>query len=120
MAAKDELGRAGEERAAAYLRRRGYTVIARNWRCSQGEIDIVAAIGRHIAVVEVKTRRTAAFGHPFEAVDARKRQRLWRLAHAWAAENADQLRGRALRLEAIGIIGADPASGSVEHLVDLA
>lgn len=95
-------------------------MLARNWRCAQGEIDIVAAHGDHLAVVEVKTRRTVAFGHPFEAIDARKRRRLWQLAQAWAAQNPEAARGRSMRLEAIGIIGADPSSGALEHLVDLA
>lgn len=119
MAAKDELGRAGEERAAQHLTGCGYTVLARNWRCAQGEIDIVATQGDHLAVVEVKTRRTAAFGHPFEAIDRRKRRRLWQLAQAWIIENPQVARGRVVRLEAIGIIGADPARGSIEHLVDI-
>ncbi|MCZ4301168.1 MULTISPECIES: YraN family protein [Microbacterium] len=119
MAAKDELGRAGEERAAQHLTGNGYTVLARNWRCAQGEIDIVATLGEHVAIVEVKTRRTVAFGHPFEAIDARKRRRLWRLAHAWARENPEAARGRAVRLEVIGIVGADPARGTLEHLVDI-
>ncbi|WP_226533276.1 YraN family protein [Microbacterium paraoxydans] len=120
MASKDELGRAGEERAARHLTGNGYTVLARNWRCAQGEIDIVAAFGRYLAIVEVKTRRTVAFGHPFEAIDARKRRRLWQLASAWAVENPDATRGRAMRLEVIGIVGADPAHGTLEHLVDIA
>jgi len=120
MAAKDELGRAGEERAARHLTGSGYTVLARNWRCVQGEIDIVAMQGDYLAVVEVKTRRTAAYGHPFEAIDRRKRRRLWQLAQAWITENPDAARGRTVRLEAIGIIGTDPSVGSLEHLVDLA
>ncbi|MFK3679273.1 YraN family protein [Microbacterium sp. NPDC090218] len=120
MAAKDVLGRAGEDRAAQHLTGSGYTVLARNWRCAQGEIDIVATLGAHLAIVEVKTRRTAAFGHPFEAIDSRKRRRLWQLAQAWILENADAARGRAVRIEVIGIIGADPAQGSLEHLVDIA
>ena len=95
-------------------------MLARNWRCAQGEIDIIAAHGDHLAVIEVKTRRTAEFGHPFEAIDRRKRRRLWQLAQAWIAENPDASRGRAVRLEAIGIIGADPAQGSLEHLVNIA
>lgn len=119
MAAKDVFGRAGEERAAQHLTKRGYTVLARNWRCTQGEIDIVAALGQHLAIVEVKTRRTAAFGHPFEAVDSRKRRRLWQLAQVWIAEHPDAARGRVLRIEVIGIIGANPARGSLEHLVDV-
>lgn len=119
MAAKDELGRAGEERAARYLKTIGYKILDRNWRCAQGEIDIVAAIGGNLAVVEVKTRRSAAFGHPFEAIDARKLRRLWQIAFAWVSEHPDDSRGRRLRLEAIGIMGADPSSAEVEHLVDL-
>lgn len=120
MAAKDDLGRAGEERAAQHLTGIGYTVLDRNWRCSQGEIDIVAGVGDHLAMIEVKTRRTAAFGHPFEAVDRRKRRRLWQLAQVWVAAHPDAARGRTVRLEIIGIIGADPLRGSLEHLVDIA
>ncbi|MFJ2505984.1 YraN family protein [Microbacterium sp. NPDC087592] len=120
MAAKDDLGRAGEERAAQHLIGSGYAVIDRNWRCSQGEIDIVAAVGDQLAMIEVKTRRTAAFGHPFEAVDQRKRRRLWQLAQAWLAAHPEVARGRTVRLEAIGIIGPDPFMGSLEHLVDIA
>ncbi|MDF2559928.1 MAG: hypothetical protein K0R99_1374 [Microbacterium sp.] len=120
MAAKDDLGRAGEERAAQHLTGSGYTVLDRNWRCAQGEIDIVAALGDQLAMIEVKTRRTAAFGHPFEAVDRRKRRRLWQLAQAWVAAHPDVARGRAVRLEIIGIIGTDPFRGSIEHLVDIA
>ena len=119
MAAKDELGRAGEERAAQHLTRHGYTVLDRNWRCAQGEIDIVAVYGARLAVIEVKTRRSAAFGHPFEAIDERKRRRLWALAFAWRAEHPDLARGLDIRVEAIGIIGADPAVGALEHLVDI-
>ncbi|WP_136034610.1 MULTISPECIES: YraN family protein [unclassified Microbacterium] len=120
MAAKDELGRAGEQRAAEYLRYRGYTILDRNWRCAQGEIDIVARRDGWLAIVEVKTRRSAAFGHPLEAIDARKRRRLWQLAYAWRAAHADAAAGLALRLEAIGITGPDAAQGVVDHLEDIA
>ncbi len=119
MAAKDDLGRAGEDRATAHLIALGYEILERNWRCAQGELDIVARLDRVIAVVEVKTRRSAGFGHPFEAIDARKRRRLWRLAYAWAQEHPDTARGGALRLQAIGLIGDDPATAQLEHLEDL-
>jgi putative endonuclease len=118
MAAKDERGRAGEKRAAAHLRERGYDVIDANWRCSQGEIDLVAVRGAQLVVVEVKTRRTDAFGHPFEAIDERKRARLWRLAMAWIVAHPEAARGRRLRLDAIAITGDDPESASLEHLED--
>ena len=119
MAAKDELGRAGEDRAVRHLIDAGYDVVDRNWRCPAGEIDIVAVRGAALSIVEVKTRRTEAFGHPFEAVDDRKLARLWRLVHAWRAAHPDLARGRSPRVELIGIIGADPATGSLEHLADV-
>lgn len=118
MAAKDDLGRLGEERATRHLRECGYAVLDRNWRCPQGELDIIAARGADLVVVEVKTRRGEAFGHPFEAIDARKGARLWRLAVAWVAAHPGQARGRRLRIDAIAITGSDPATARLEHLED--
>ncbi|OZB86318.1 MAG: hypothetical protein B7X41_14245 [Microbacterium sp. 14-71-5] len=119
MAAKDDLGRAGEDRAAEHLTRLGYRILDRNWRCDEGELDIVAQCDGVLAFVEVKTRRTLDYGHPFEAIDERKRKRLWRLVHVWVREHPMSSAGRALRLEAVGIVGADPAVASLEHLRDL-
>ncbi|MFG6445428.1 YraN family protein [Microbacterium sp. P07] len=118
MAAKDDLGRAGEQRAAEHLAANGYQVIDRNWRCAQGEVDIVATMPGMLVVVEVKTRRSVAFGHPLEAIDARKATRLWRLAAAWIAAHPQEARGRRLRLDAIAVIGSEPATADLEHLED--
>lgn len=119
MAEKDRLGRAGEDRAARYLAQHGYEVVARNWRCAAGEIDLVAVDEESVVVVEVKTRRSDGFGHPFEAIDARKRARLWRLAVAWCAAHRDHVQGRRLRIDAIGLTGGDPDTAALEHLVDV-
>lgn len=119
MAAKDDLGRAGEERAAEHLQSRGYTVLYRNWRCRDGEVDIVAAVADDIVFVEVKTRRGSAFGHPFDAIDARKRIRMWRVAMAWIAAHRDQMHGRKLRFAAVGLTGGDPATATLEMIADL-
>jgi putative endonuclease len=73
---RPSVGRRGEDAAAALYVRRGYRVLARNWRCRIGELDLVAAHGSTLVVIEVKTRRGAAFGGGYEAVDARKRQKL--------------------------------------------
>jgi putative endonuclease len=80
---KDVLGRQGEQAAAEYLERAGYRVLARNWRCADGEIDIVMADRRALVAVEVKTRSGTAYGTPLEAVTRRKRGRLRRLAVQW-------------------------------------
>lgn len=119
MARKDDLGKAGEERAARYLASIGYDILARNWRCPEGEIDIVASRGSRLAVVEVKTRTGTAYGHPLEAVDDRKLRRLWRLGTAWMRDHPAAVRGRSLRIDAIALTGPDPATGRLEHLEDL-
>jgi len=87
MNAKDELGKYGEQLAADYLQRAGLRILARNWRCSEGEIDLVAADRRVLVAVEVKTRSSTAFGTPLEAVTRKKRSRLRRLAVQWVVAN---------------------------------
>ncbi len=79
------LGRAGEELAAAWYQAHGYEVVARNWRCREGELDVVARRGRLHIFCEVKSRSSDAFGVPAEAVGPAKRARLRRLAALWFA-----------------------------------
>lgn len=119
MADKDIFGREGEDRAARYLEALGYTVLDRNWRCAAGEIDLVVERGRELVIVEVKTRRSVSFGHPLEAIDARKRARLWRLGVAWAMAHRDHVHGRRVRIDAIGLTGSSPATAAIEHLEDV-
>lgn len=119
MAAKDTLGRDGEDAVASYLTRCGYAILDRNWRCPQGEVDIVALDDAELVIVEVKTRTSELFGHPFEAVDHRKRSRLWRLAGAWCRQHPDAARGRRVRLDAVAVLGADAEAFRIEHLRDL-
>jgi putative endonuclease len=77
--------RRGEALAALFLRLKGYRIEARNWRCPLGELDIVARHGDTLVFVEVKARHGRSAGSPQEAVDARKRARLVRLAQAYLA-----------------------------------
>jgi putative endonuclease len=77
------LGRTGEDRAAAWYTERGYAVLERNWRCGQGEIDLLCRRDAVLVVCEVKARRTAAHGEPFEAVTRTKQLRLRRLVVAY-------------------------------------
>jgi putative endonuclease len=80
---RKRLGERGEDAAAAFLQRSGMTVVERNWRCTAGEVDIVALDGEAIVLVEVKTRRTVGKGTPEEAVTAAKRRRYAKLAAAY-------------------------------------
>lgn len=86
------LGARGELRAAHFLARRGWRILARNARAAGVELDLVAARGDTVAFVEVKTRRGRRHGAPEEAVDARKQARLLRGAAAWLREHRPRAR----------------------------
>lgn len=116
--APQSLGRRGEELAAGHLRRRGYRILATNARSRLGEIDIVAeAPGGEcpLVFVEVKTRRSAAFGSPLEAVGPDKQRRLARLAEAWRQEHPE-LAHRPCRLDVIGITLPRDGEPVIEHI----
>ncbi len=77
------LGRRGEDLAARHLSGKGYEIVARNWRCETGELDLVACDGSCLAFVEVRTRRGQAMGAPEESITAPKQARLIELAEAY-------------------------------------
>ncbi|MDQ1587876.1 MAG: putative endonuclease [Microbacteriaceae bacterium] len=114
MAAKDTLGRQGELLATRFLEANGYRVIERNWRCSQGEIDVVAERGGETVFVEVKTRSSVAFGHPFEAITVSKLARLRRLAAAWCEQQGTA--PRRIRIDAIAVVAPHDEPAVIEHL----
>lgn len=70
------LGKWGEEKAVTFLKKNGYSVIERNFRCLYGEIDIIASIGDCLCFIEVKTRTSVEFGLPCEAVNRRKQRHI--------------------------------------------
>jgi putative endonuclease len=80
-------GRVGEDRAVAWLKGRGYRIVARNVTNAGGEIDVVARDGDTLCFVEIKARADAAFGGAVGAVDWKKRQRLERAARAFLAKH---------------------------------
>lgn len=115
MRAKDAVGRYGEDVAEAHLRGRGWQVLERNWRCRDGELDLVALDGDELVVVEVKTRRSIAFGHPAEAVTAVKLARVRRLAAQWLA--AHDVHPRSVRVDVIAVLLLRGQAPQVDHLV---
>jgi len=85
-ASRRSLGRFGEVAAEGHLRRQGYEIVERNWRCRQGEIDLVAREGGDWVFVEVRTRRSRVCGTPEESVTPSKQRRLLRLGQAFLQE----------------------------------
>lgn len=118
MAAKDDLGRRGEELAAAHLEGKGLVVLSRNWRCAEGELDIVATDGLSTVVFcEVKTRSGMGFGAPVEAVTRGKRRRIRRLAFLWLT-TAKPRTWAISRFDVIGILLCEGAEPQIQHVAE--
>lgn len=106
-AARLRLGAQGEDRATAYYVAQGYEVLARNWRCREGELDLIVARDRRVVVCEVKTRSSLAFGHPAEAVTRAKQARVRRLAARWLADGEPPFRPREIRFDVAAVLPAE-------------
>jgi len=104
----DRSGRGGEDRACAFLRRLGFQILDRNFRCRVGEIDIVAREGDAVVFVEVKERQDASRGGAVETVTMAKRRRVVRAAEVWAAAHGTT-EGR-MRFDVVAI-DHEPGSG---------
>ena len=114
------VGAYGERLAARYLAESGLEILDRNWRCDQGEIDIVALDDGCLVIVEVKTRRTLAFGSPVEAVTAVKAARLRRLACCWLTAHRALVESVAdIRIDVIGVLRPADGPAQIEHLVSV-
>lgn len=113
MAAKYDLGRRGEQIAVEYLTNRGFVVLDRNWRCRDGEIDVVASDRGKLVVCEVKTRSGVAFGDPVEAVTASKAIRIRRVTQAWLRTH--RVRWCELRFDIVAIVVPPEGDIAVQH-----
>jgi putative endonuclease len=114
MNAKDMLGRDGEEAAVHYLEGCGFRILDRNWRCADGEIDIVAVERHWLVVCEVKTRSGTRYGTPLEAVGRAKVRRLRRLAAGWL--NAHGVRFEQIRIDVVGLLYEGSGGFTIEHI----
>jgi putative endonuclease len=111
--AKDAVGKYGEDLAARHFVAAGFTVLARNWRCPVGEIDIVAKDGDVLVIAEVKTRRSTMYGSPAEAITRHKADKLRELALMWLRENPG---GREIRFDVVSVLLPKAGAASLEHL----
>jgi putative endonuclease len=109
-----ELGAHGERIAAAFLTDAGLRVLDRNWRCRDGELDIVARDGDALVFCEVKTRRGTGYGQPVEAVGRAKQRRLRTLAQRWLAAHDEH--APELRFDVVGVLVRPARPALVTHL----
>ena len=109
------LGRWGEDRAAEFLRSKGFTLRAANWKCRFGELDLVADDGTYLCFVEVKLRKTGAFGSPGEFVDRRKQEKLRTAALLYLSEHPTDLQPRFDVIEIYAPRGQNTQNPEVQH-----
>jgi len=102
--ARRALGARGEELVAAWYEARGYEIVARNWRCREGEIDLIVRTAGTYVFCEVKTRTSTLFGSPLEAVTRDKQMRLRRLAARWLEFDAPRP-AREIRFDVAAVLG---------------
>lgn len=115
---KKELGIWGEEKAAAFLRRRGYRIVEQNYSCRFGEIDIIARKGEMICFVEVKTRKNRDFAEAREFVTASKQRRIISTAQLWMLERNVELQPRFDVMEVYAPNGASLLHLQINHIED--
>ena len=115
-AQRKALGDFGERVAVRFLRDLGMAVLDRNWRCPEGELDIVARDGSELIVCEVKTRTSVRFGTPFEAITPDRANRLHRLGWRWVAAHRDRVTFSRLRVDVVAVTAGQRGAAQVEHI----
>jgi putative endonuclease len=116
---KQVLGKEGERIAEQYLKRKGYKLVERNYRCAAGEVDLIVLDRRVIVFVEVKTRTGHGFGTPLEAVQPRKQRKMMRAAQFFLSQK--KLHQRDARFDVVGISwpGQEPMVEHIENAFEL-
>ena len=117
MAAHNELGKWGEDLAAAHLQQKGYIILERDWKSGHSDLDIIAQDGDTIIIVEVKTRRNRLFGDPEEAIDYKKRKSLQSAINHYVKSHR---LGSHVRFDIVSIVGTIGSEPEIDHIIDVA
>lgn len=110
------LGDRGEALAAQFLEGGGWRILGRNFRVGRKEVDLVARRGEVVAFIEVKTRSGDVFGHPLEAITARKRREIEQVANTWIQRYGEA--DDAYRFDAVAVVISPGSAPEIEHLED--
>ena len=113
MASHNELGKWGEDIAADYLQRQGYTIIERNWKSGHRDLDIIALDGHTLVFIEVKTRRNRLYTDPEMAVDYQKIVHLQQAANHYVKYKHIDLE---VRFDVITVVGTENNTPAIEHI----
>ncbi|EON23302.1 MULTISPECIES: YraN family protein [Nocardioides] len=108
------LGAYGERLAALFLTRQGMVLLDHNWRCPQGEIDLVLREGRTLVICEVKTRSSNDYGTPHESIRRSKVERLRRLAACWLSVH--DAHPDDIRLDLVAVLRPRTGEPELEHV----
>ena len=116
---RKRLGQEGEEIAEGFLKKKGYKLVERNYRCKTGEVDLIVLDRKVIVFVEVKTRTDLSFGSPFEAVEARKQRKMIQAAQFFLHQH--KLHQRDARFDVVGVSwpGGKPVIEHIENAFDV-
>lgn len=118
MDRRNGVGAWGEDRAAKYLKKKGFRILERNYSCRCGEIDLIAADRSFVVFVEVKLRKSDAFARAAEFVDWRKQARLRTAAELWLSQHETELQPRFDVVEIYAPQGEDTKKPAIYHLED--
>ncbi|HEY3693791.1 MAG TPA: YraN family protein [Pseudonocardiaceae bacterium] len=110
----DELGRWGEDLAADYLAGTGLVLLSRNWRCRDGEVDLIGTDGERLVICEVKTRSGTGYGEPAEAVTAAKAARIRRVTAQWL--RTYRVGWCEIRFDVLAVLCPPDGPVTVEHI----
>ena len=116
MAAHNELGKWGEEIAAAFVEKKGYEIIQRDWKSGHHDLDIIAKDEDTLVIIEVKTRRNRLFGNPEEAIDYKKRLSLLSAINHFVKSHHINAPVRFDIISIVGMIGSTP---EIDHIKDV-
>lgn len=116
-AARQALGAYGEDVALRHLLEQGLVLLERNWRCDEGELDLLLRDGQTLVVCEVKTRTSVAAGTPHEAITDDKLARLKRLGERWAEERG--IRPEGTRIDLVAVLRPRRGPAIVDHVAGL-
>ncbi len=111
------VGDIGEERAVEFLKKKGYKILARNYRCRFGEIDIIAKHRDYFVFIEVKTRRYKSYGRPIESINGLKISRILKTVNFYLSQN--RIYDSSMRIDAIEVFLNDSKNIEINHIENI-